>query len=147
MSTQTDLRRFPRRTVQQVRLDANRSLVRSHFCPDRSEVLQVRPVEVREETETQYGRQLWYFEAVGVDQTDRRFPVFGAIEYSVQYGLMDLVDDGVFDSDQARGQVRKLYLAEGSPPSWRHPAHRYLAFALGTVGIGYAAFVASQYFS
>lgn len=144
MSTQTDLRRFPRRTVQQVRLDANRSLVRSHFCPDRSEVLQVRPVEVREETEKDYGRQLWYFEAVGVDEVDRRFPVFGAIEYSVQYGLMDLIDDGVFDSDQARAQVRRMYLAEGTKPTWKHPGHRYLLVGVVTMGAAYAAFLASR---
>lgn len=133
MSAETRTRRFSERTIRQVRLDCNRAMVRGGFCPGRSEVVQLRCIDDRAESEHSFGNQLWYFEGQGVDEQNKRHHVFGVVEYSLQYGLHELVEDGVFDSDQQRERFRHLYEREVHRPSWKHPAHRWLA--AGLIGV------------
>jgi len=133
--------RFSEATIRQVRLDCNRAMVRARFCPERSEVLQIRCIDNRLETETQFGNQLWYFEGVGVDELDRRHPAFGVVEYSTQYGLNELVEDGVFTTEHQRERFRSLYEREVQRPSWRQPAHRYLAFGVIMVSVLWLGFL------
>jgi hypothetical protein len=127
MSAETRTRRFSERTIRQVRLDSNRAMVRAKFCPDRSDVVQLRCVDDRPESDQQFGNQLWYFEGLGVDRDEQRNSVFGVVEYSLQFGLHELVEDGVFISEQERERFRHLYEREIQRPSWRQPAHRWLA--------------------
>lgn len=130
MSAETRTRRFSERTIRQVRLDSHRALIRARFCPERSDVVQLRCIDDRGESEHAFGNQLWYFEGVGVDEHDQRHNVYGVVEYSLQYGLHELVEDGVFDSEHQRERFRHLYEREVHPPSWRHPAHRWLLVGL-----------------
>ena len=78
----------------------------------------------------EFGSQLWYFEGVGVDELDRRHPVFGVVEYSMQFGLNELLDDGVFTTEYQRERFRSRYEREIQRPNWRQPAHRFLAFGV-----------------
>ena len=133
MNTQTQAQRFSEATLRQVRMDCNRAMMRARFCPKRSEIFQMRCVDFRVETETDFGNQLWYFEGVGVDQLDHRHCVYGAVEYSTQYGLNELVEDGVFPSESQRERFRNLYEREVQRPDWRQPAHRMLALGVITV--------------
>ena len=94
MSAETRTRRFSERTIRQVRLDCNRAMIRARFCPDRSDVIQLRCIDDRPESDQCFGNQLWYFEGLGVDENDHRHSVFGVVEYSLQYGLHELVEDG-----------------------------------------------------
>lgn len=142
MTAQTRTRRFSQRTIRQVRLDATRALIRHRFCPDRSEVLQLRCVEQRDEVDTSFGSQLWFFEGVAVDELDRRCPVFGSIEYSIQYGLHDLIEDGVFESESQRSRLSQQYLGVTPTPLLRHPAHRLLIVGVAMVAMAYLAFLA-----
>ncbi|TWU51054.1 hypothetical protein Poly51_43480 [Rubripirellula tenax] len=140
MSADTRTRRFPERTIRQVRLDCTRGLVRARFCPDRSELLQIRCVDDRAESDAAFGNQLWFFEGVGVDSRDQRHSVFGVVEYSLQFGLHELVEDGVFESEHQRERFRHLYEREVQQPSWSQPAHRWLAtgvIAVGSVWLAY----------
>ena len=130
MGADTRTRRFSEQTIRQVRQDCNRAMIRARFCPERSEVVQLRCIDDRPESETAFGNQLWYFEASGVDEHDRRHSVYGVVEYSIQFGLLELVEDGVFDSEYQRERFRHLYEREVLKPSWRHPAHRWLAVRL-----------------
>jgi hypothetical protein len=100
---------------------------RARFCVDRSDVIQLRCVDDQPESDYSFGNQLWYFEGLGVDEHDRRHSVFGVVEYSLQYGLHELVEDGVFDCEHQRERFRHLYDREVHRPSWRHPAHQWLA--------------------
>ncbi len=118
--------RFSERTIQQVRVDCNRAMTRARFSADRSDVVQLRCVDDRPETEFEFGNQLWYFDGLGVDQLGQRHNVFGVVEYSLQFGLNDLVEDGVFDSEQQRERFRMLYQREVQRPSWRQGANRWL---------------------
>lgn len=140
MNTQTQVFRFSEATIRQVRLDCNRAMIRARFCPERSEILQLRCIDNRVETEAEFGNQLWYFEGVGVDELDRRHTVYGVVEYSTQYGLNELVEDGVFTSETQRERFRSLYEREVQRPDWRQPAHRMLIaglIAVSCVWLGY----------
>ncbi len=130
MSADTRVRQFSERTIRQVGLDCSRALVRARFCPDRSDVIQIRCVDEQFESDENFGSQLWYFEGSGVDELDNRHRVFGVVEYSMQFGSQELVEDGVFDSDHQRERFRDLYEREMHKPTWRHPAHRWLLAGL-----------------
>lgn len=141
MSADIRTRRFPERTIRQIKLDCIRGLVRARFCPDRSEVVQLRCIDDRPESDTAFGNQLWYFEGVGVDQRDHRHHVYGVVEYALQYGLHELVEDAAFDSEHQRERFRHLYEREVQQPSWRQPAHRWLAAGLILVSSVWLAYL------
>ncbi|QDT02832.1 hypothetical protein K227x_12110 [Rubripirellula lacrimiformis] len=147
MSADTRTRRFPERTIRQVRLDCTRGLIRARFCPDRSEVIQLRCIDDRLESDDAFGNQLWYFEGVGVDSRDHRHNVYGVVEYSLQFGLHELVEDGVFETEHQRERFRHLYEQEVDRPSWRHPAHRWLAAGLIAVTSVWLAFLLVRNFA
>ena len=130
MGTNTRTTEFPEKTIKQVQLDCSRAMSRARFCPDRSEVLHIRCIDHQLESEESFGNQLWYFEGQGVDDRQVRHIVFGAVEYSTQFGLNEFVEDGVYDSEHQRERFRSGYERVSIRPSWRHPAHRWLAAAL-----------------
>ncbi|TWU34164.1 hypothetical protein Q31b_56350 [Novipirellula aureliae] len=144
MGAETRTKQFSERTIRQVRLDCERAMTRARFCPEQSEVLQMRCVDERVETESTFGNQLWYFEGIAVDGEQRSHSIFGVVEYSIQFGLYELVDDGVFDSEHQRERFRHLYEKEFHPPSWRQPAHRILAFGLLFVAILWLLYLVSR---
>ncbi|WP_419195271.1 hypothetical protein [Novipirellula herctigrandis] len=116
-------------------------MTRARFCPDQSEIVQLRCIDERPESEHAYGNQLWYFEGIGINSDLHRHSVFGVVEYSVQFGLHELVDDGVFDSESQRERFRHLYEREVHPTSWRQPAHRWLALGLISVTAAWMAYL------
>jgi len=126
MRADTRTLRFSEQTIQQVRVDCNRAMTRARFCTDRSDVVQLRCVDDRPETEFDFGNQLWFFDGLGVDQMGHRHNVFGVVEYSLQFGMNELVEDGVFESEQQRERFRMLYKREVQKPSWREGANRWL---------------------
>lgn len=146
MSADTRTRRFSERTIKQVRLDGNRAMARRRFCPDRSDVVQLRCMDDCAETETSFGRQLWYFEGLGVDEHDLRHSVYGVVEYSLQFGLYELVQDQVFDSQHERERYRQLYERQVHRPTWGHPAHRWLLAGVIAVASVFLAYLFARFF-
>lgn len=141
MGAEARTQQFSERTLRQVRLDCTRAMIRARFCPERTELLQLRCIDDRAETESTFGNQLWYFEGIGVDDYNRRRTIFGAIEYSMQFGLHELVEDGVFDDDEQRDRFRSVYEREIRRPSGQQAAHRWLAVALVTVASIWLAYL------
>ncbi len=135
MSAETRTVCFPERVMRQVRLDAQRAIIRAKFCPDRSELTALRCMDNRRETDDRFGSQLWYFEGTAVDELDRRMLIFGVVEYSIQFGLNEWVEDGIFDSASQRDRFQSVYHRERLGPSWRHPGHRWLLAGLIAVTI------------
>jgi hypothetical protein len=133
MSAETRTQLFSPQVLRQVRLDCSRALVRGRYCAERSEITQLRCIDNGPELDDAFGNQLWYFEGVGVDVNDRRRSVYGVVEYSIQFGLLELVEDGVFESSSERERFRYDYERELHRPSWRQPAHRWLAAGLVAV--------------
>lgn len=133
VAAETHTRRFAERVIRQVRSDSSRAMLRARYCHERSEILHLRCVDDQPERSSEFGTQLWYFEGMGVDEYDSRHLVYGVMEYSVQYGLQELVDDGVFESEQERDRFRSLYQRDARRPSWHQPAHRWLVAAMISV--------------
>ncbi len=126
MRAQAPQRQFSERVLRQVRLDSGRALVRANFVLESSEIINLRCVDDHFETDRQFGNQLWYFEGIGVDEARNRKNIHGVVEYSIQYGLQELVEDGVFDSAGERERFCSVYKRIVHTPSWRQPAHRLL---------------------
>ncbi len=140
MSAEARTVRFPERVMRQIRMDALRAIARARYCSERSELTNLRCVDNRREVESQFGSQLWYFDGNGVDESDRKFPVFGVVEYSIQFGLHELVEDGVFESNAQRERFHNVYHREQLGPTWQSPAHRWLAIGLLIVSVSTTAF-------
>jgi hypothetical protein len=104
--------------------------------------MQLRCIDDRHETDQSFGSQLWYFEGQGVDPQSQPRRAFGVIEYSLQFGLHELLEDRVFDSDFQREQYRHFYERGTQRPGWRHPANGWLlagVIAVAVIWIGYLA--------
>ncbi len=133
VSTHATPARHTASQLRQVRLDCRRAMARQHFCLESSEFGPVKCVVSIPETDDRFGSELWYFDGVGVDDSGRRSTVYGLVEYSIQYGLSELIEDAVFDSAAQRERLRSI--ACGYPPiaSLRGPAHRLLAAGMVAV--------------
>lgn len=109
--------------LRQVAADARVALCRAHYQIDGSPIRELRCVEDHPETELEFGRQLWFFESRGEDQYGRRVPLFGAVEYSLQFGLTEIVEDGVFEDTEQRDRFHQVFLTSTAPPlapsGWR----------------------------
>jgi hypothetical protein len=130
MQPNTSDNQFSEHTLRQIAADARRALLRGRYCIERSQVERFRCVEDQPETEHAFGRQLWYFEGTGVDELDRRVRVYGAVEYALQFGLHELVEDGVFDATEQRDRFRHIYQGGRVTPSWRVPLRLLAAASL-----------------
>jgi hypothetical protein len=133
MSAETQTVQIPEKIMRQIRTDSQNAVLRARLCPTRSVITQLRCVDFRRETDTEFGSQLWFFEGFGVDETNRRLPIFGGLEYSIQFGLHVMVDDGVFDSVAQRDRFQSVYQRGQVRSSLWHPGHRWLAFGMTLV--------------
>lgn len=146
MQPNTSDKHFSEQTVRQVAADAQRALVRGRYAPENSQIEQLRCVDDQPETEREFGHQLWFFDGFGVDETNRRVRIFGAIEYSLQFGLHELVEDGVFEADDQRNRFRHIYRGHAPRPTWRPLTHGWLAAAMAAVTAIFLAYLAiSEY--
>lgn len=139
MHSETGLQLFDKRTMRQVASDAMRALARANYDVDRSVLEQLSCRELEPETETAYGRQLWYFDALAVDELDREGVVYGVIEYSRQYGLNEVVEDAVFDTAAERDRYELVYQRRSAGPTWRHPAHLWILAGMVLMGVAWVA--------
>jgi len=80
---------FSKEIWQAVTNQARSALVRKEFCPEQSRVESVRCVYLDQESEFNFGRQIWFFEAIGIDPVGRQHRLYGALEFSVQFGLLE----------------------------------------------------------
>ncbi|MEM7473662.1 MAG: hypothetical protein AAF483_01580 [Planctomycetota bacterium] len=80
---------FSKEVWQTVNDQAMNALLRKEYCPEESRIEAISCVHLDEEAESDYGRQIWFFEASGVDPVGRRHRLYGALDFSVQYGLLE----------------------------------------------------------
>lgn len=134
MGQETGTQRFSKRTLRQVSLDSVRALTGAFYCPDRSTVESFHCIDFQPETETSFGRQLWYFDAIATNEQNRELVVYGFLEYSEEFGSMEIVQDGVFESIAQRARFETVYHTATLKPTWRHPSHRWLFIGMTLVG-------------
>lgn len=93
---------FSRHIWQLVSESAHHCLDRREFSTDHSRIENLRCVDFLEESAESYGKQIWFFEAIGMDPTGRRRVFHGALEFSIQYGLMEPAQHVMFDDEDDR---------------------------------------------
>lgn len=87
--TEATFYQFSKEVWKAVTEQARGALLRKEFCPDESRIESLRCVFLDEECEASYGRQVWFFEAFGIDPIGKRHRLYGALDFSVQYGLLE----------------------------------------------------------
>ncbi|QDV64898.1 hypothetical protein [Crateriforma conspicua] len=147
MSAELGSGQIAERIVRQVKKDSIRALMRGRYCTARSEIVHLRCIDDHPETDDSFGSQLWYFEGVGVNELDHRHLIYGVMEYSIQFGLLELIDDGVFESEHQRERFRNLYENDYERPSWQQPQHRWLAAGLMTTSALTLVYLLFRYLS
>jgi hypothetical protein len=104
MTPEADPTQLSRQVWQAVSGHAVRSIAGRNLCPEQSRIENLRPVYSVDEELEHYGRQIWYFEVLGVSASGRRRVVFGVIEFSIQYGLLELSHSFLFEDASDREQ-------------------------------------------
>lgn len=102
MTPEADPTQLSRQVWQAVSEQAVRSLSGRNLCPEQSRIENLRPVYSIDEDEHQFGRQIWYFEAMGITSSGRRQVVYAIIEMSLQYGLLELSHSILFEDASDR---------------------------------------------
>jgi hypothetical protein len=125
MTPSIDPVQFPKQIWQAVSEQARKSLLRKEFCPESSRIENLRCVHLSEETESRYGKQVWFFEAVGFDSFGRRHLLYGALELSIQYGLLEASQTALFRDIEQRQQFlnKETHLQDASP--WANQSTRF----------------------
>jgi hypothetical protein len=123
---------FTKETWQAVTTQARHALVRKEFCAEQSRIESMRYVYLSQETETSFGRQIWFFEAIGVDPVGKQHQLYGALEFSVQFGLMEpcraaLMEDPAHRQRFLHGLIEPVPVDPWSAPSTKVLVH--LTFA------------------
>lgn len=115
---------FSKEIWQAVTNQARNALVRKEYDPDQSRVESVRCVYLDQETDTSFGRQVWFFEAIGIDPIGRQHRLYGALEFSVQFGLLEpcraaLMADAAHRQRFLHGLIEPAPVEPWSAPSTR----------------------------
>lgn len=117
---------FSRQIWQAVSEYAHGCLLRREFCPEQSRVENLRCMEFIEETDLSFGKQIWFFEGVGVDAMGRRHMLFGLLEFSIQFGLLESATAALFEEEEMRDRyaapatydVSGIFPSRGSRKAW-----------------------------
>jgi hypothetical protein len=104
MTPEADPTNLSRQVWQAVSEHALRSISGRNLCPEQSRIENLRPVYSTEEDSEHYGRQIWYFEVLAVPPSGRKQMVYGAIEFSIQYGFLELSHSVLFEDASDREQ-------------------------------------------
>ena len=125
MTPSIDPVQFPRQIWQAVSDQARRSLLRRNFCPDQSRIENLRCVHLHEECNSRYGQQVWFFEAVGIDPVGRRHLLYGVLELSIQYGLLEPSQTELFEDIDQRQNFLRREVHRSEDTVWKHRSTRF----------------------
>jgi hypothetical protein len=129
VTPEADKIQFSRQIWQAASEHAHRCLVRREFCPEQSRIENLRCVHLVDETVRIYGKQFWCFEAIGIDPVGRRHVLYGVLEFSIQYGLLEAAQTAMFeDSDH-----REKFLQQETRPAgklvYHYPSTRFWVYS------------------
>ncbi|MFK7734620.1 MAG: hypothetical protein AB8B50_01245 [Pirellulaceae bacterium] len=89
MKSEATFYQFSKEVWQAVNEQALTALAKKEYVPDDSRIDSIRCVHLEEELDADFGRQIWFFEASGADPVGRHHRLYGALDFSVQYGLLE----------------------------------------------------------
>ena len=122
MKPETSFYQFSKEVWKTVNVQAMNALVRKDFSPDESQVDSIRCVHLEEECESEYGRQIWFFEASGVDPIGRRQRLYGALDFSIQYGLLETTRAMLMADPQHRQRFLQSVVRPCEIHVWSYPS-------------------------
>jgi hypothetical protein len=129
VTPEADKIQFSRQIWQAASEHAHRCLVRREFCPEQSRIENLRCFHLEDETEYLFGRQLWCFEAIGIDPAGRRHVLYGVLEFSIQYGLLEASQTAMFDD----AEHRECFLIRETRPAkkiaYSYPSTRFWVYS------------------
>jgi hypothetical protein len=129
MTPETDKIQFSRQIWQAASEQANLCLVRRDFCPEQSRTENLRCAHLVEETETSFGLQLWFFEAIGIDLAGRRHVLYGMIEFSIQYGLLEPAQTAMFEDAEHRDDFLLREINGVTQYAYTYPSTKFWVYA------------------
>jgi len=100
-------------------------LVKKEFCDEQSKIENLRCVHFEEETDSAFGTQLWHFEALGIDPVGRRHMLYGILDFSVQYGLLEPSQTALFEDSELRQKFLDRDPKARSISSWDKASTRF----------------------
>ena len=124
MTPETSFHQFSREVWRAVNEQARFALLRKEFCPEESRIESLRCVYLDEETDVEFGRQIWFFEAAGVDPVGRRHRLYGALDFSVQYSLLEPTRAMLTDEPHHRQRLLQSMTRAVDSRIWGNPSTR-----------------------
>ena len=122
MTPDASFYQFSKEVWQAVNDQARHALLRKEYCPDQSRIESLRCVFFDEESESKYGHQIWFFEAHGIDPVGRRHHLYGTLEFSLQYGLLEPVRAALMDDPQQRQRFLHSITEPSRTDVWAYPS-------------------------
>ncbi len=124
MTPDASFYQFSEEVWQAVNFQVRRTLARKEFCPEQSRVDSVHCEHLEDETEFNYGRQVWFFDAIGVDPVGRHQRVYGALEFAVQYGLLEPARAVLMDEPLHRQRFLQSIVRPTQADVWASPSSK-----------------------
>lgn len=122
MKPDTSFHQFSREVWETVNDQAMNALLRKDFSQDDSRIESIRCVHLEEENDSDYGRQIWFFEASGVDATGQRHRLYGALDFSVQYGLLEPARVMLMSEPHHRQRFLQSVIRPAESQAWAYPS-------------------------
>ncbi|MBX3423507.1 MAG: hypothetical protein KF752_18280 [Pirellulaceae bacterium] len=120
--SETTFYQFSREVWQAVTNQARYALVRKDFSAEDSRIESLRCVYLDEECESDFGRQVWFFEAFGIDPVGRKHRLYGALDFSIQYGLMEPARAMLSDDSRHRQRMLQSIANPVQQQVWASPS-------------------------
>jgi hypothetical protein len=120
--TEATFYQFSREVWQAVTDQAHNALVRRDFSIEESRIESLRCVFLDEETESTFGRQFWFFEAAGIDPVGKKHRLFGALDFSVQFGLLEPSRAVLSSEPRDRQRMLQSIASPAQGKVWANPS-------------------------
>lgn len=122
MKPETSFYQFSKEVWQTVNDQAMHALLRKEYCPESSRIESICCVHLDEERESEFGRQIWFFEASGMDPIGRKHRLYGALDFSVQYGLLEPTRAMLMSEPQHRQRFLDSVIRQPETKVWSSPS-------------------------
>lgn len=120
--TETTFYQFSKEVWQAVTEQARNALLRRDFCPEESRIESLRCVYLSEESDNCFGRQVWFFEAIGIDPIGKKHRLYGSLDFSVEFGLMEPARAVLADEPRHRQRMLQAIANPIHEKVWASPS-------------------------
>ena len=76
-----------------------------------------------------FGKQLWCFEAIGIDPVGRRHILYGVLEFAIQYGLLEASQTAMFEDSEHREKFLQSETRESTKLVYQYPSTNFWVYS------------------